>query len=718
MRRRRSGEGDGDLKGREALNASGAGLQRMFWPKAVAIVGASGDPTRIGGRPVHYLKTYGFSGRIFPINPSRGTVQGLPAYPSLMAMPEDIDIALLAIPARAVPEMLEAAAAKGASAVVVLSSGFAEVGEEGQALQAHVEARASELGVRLLGPNTLGFYAAPSRTVATFSSFFECGEVPEGPTAIVSQSGAFGTHLGIKAVNRGIGLRYWVTTGNEADLSTADIVRALAADPKLRAIGVYLEGLKDGRALMSAIAAARDAGKRVVVIKVGRTPIGSRAAQSHTASLAGDDAVFDRAIAQAGAVRVTRADEFLETLYVLSRGHDFAGDRLGLLTVSGGAGVLMADAAHVEGFAVPPMPAAAQLRLREICPFGSPSNPVDVTAQSMNEPRLITEHLRAMFDAGGYDAVVGFFMNWLESPVLAERVKAAVQAGITGFEDRIFVLVANVDEKTRREFESLGMLVFDDPTAAIEALGRLRHQSASGRGRNWTIQRPENPTPLPDRLTEYDSLKLVAASGVSIPQIASPVTPEAAGAAAERIGVPVALKILTPDIAHKTEAGGVALNLDSGAAVEAGAHAMADRVAAYAPNARIEGFLVAPMVSGVAECIVGARVDPTFGPVVMVGLGGIHAEVFRDVALSVAPITSGDALEMLRSLQSWPLLNGVRASVRADVAALADTMVALSEFVIDHWDSIESAELNPVSVGAAGHGVRALDAYIERKAGK
>ncbi|MAC79097.1 MAG: hypothetical protein CML66_13640 [Rhodobacteraceae bacterium] len=696
-------------------DTSRQGLERMFNARSIAVVGASDDPTRIGGRPIRYLQTCGFQGQVYPINPGRDTVQGLTAYASLDDVPGDVDIVILAIPATLVADAIEAAARRNAAGVVIFSSGFAELGPEGEALQDRIAARAAELGLQVLGPNTLGFYAAPSRTVATFSSLLESGPPPEGPVALVSQSGAFGAHLGIKAVKRGIGLRYWVTTGNEAGVSTTDVIRALAADPDLSVIGVYLEGVRDGRALMTAIAGARAAGKRVVVIKVGRTPVGSRAAQSHTASLAGDDAVFDRALAQAGALRVTRTDEMLEALYALSRGADLTGDRLGLLTVSGGAGVLMADAAHDAGFVVPPLPDAAQARLRKICPFGSPVNPVDVTAQSMNEPSLITDHLKAMFADGGCDAVVGFFMNWLESPLLAEKVRAAVLEGLEGQSGRTFAMVANTDAETRALFEARGVMVFDDPCGAIEALRQLRHQSVRTAPRDWTALPAATASPLAPDLTEYDALQSVAACGVAIPDVRRAETPQQAGAAAGASTGPVVVKILSPDIAHKTEVGGVALGLTGAETVAAAAERMLGRVGEKAPSARLKGFLVSPMVSGVAECIVGGRMDDVFGPVVMVGSGGIHAEIYRDVALSVAPVDRAGAQAMLRSLRFWPLLDGARGAARADVAALADTIVAISDYLVAHRDQVAAVELNPVSVGADGQGARALDAFIEPK---
>lgn len=688
-------------------------LKRMFTPNAIAVVGASRDPSRIGGRPIKNLKSSGYAGKIFPINPSQEIIQDLKAYTAISEIPGMIDLAILAIPAEYVFDALEQAATKGAAGAVILSSGFAEIGAEGRKLQTKLVKRAKQLNIRLMGPNTLGFYSAHSRVVASFGSLFEAGNIPQGPTAIVSQSGAFGSHLAIKAVERGIGLRYWVTTGNEADISTIDVVNLLADDPELKVIGIYLEGVTDGRALMSAIARAREAGKRVVVIKVGRTESGSKAAASHTASMAANDTVFDAALAQVGALRVKRTDELLEALYVLSKAKDLSGDRLGILTVSGGAGVLMADAAHEAGLSIPVMPQDAQDALRKICPFGSPVNPLDVTAQCMNEPHLVTQHLQAMFAEGNFDAAVGFFMNWFESPILAERMKSALRAGLEGFEDRTFALVANMTPETRAEFEAEGILVFDDPTGTMEALAQLRHQSLPARKRNWDLGDASHLGILA-RMDEYDTLQVMSHAGVCLPDIRKAKTPEEAGRFAEEFGMPVAIKILSPDILHKTDVGGVELNVHGKDAAIRAAEAIYKSVGDSMPKAEITGYLVAPMVRSVAECIVGAKLDPTFGPVILVGLGGIYAEVFGDISLRVAPVTLDDARDMLVALKSWPLLDGARKSKKADVNALAALIVSVSDFIVANRMEVSAVELNPVAVGPIGQGAFALDALIER----
>ncbi len=706
-------------------------LQPLLAPNSIAIVGASDDPTRIGGRPLHFLKEAGFAGEIYPVNARRERVQGLPAYRDLAAIGKPVDLVIVATPAAAVLDVMRSAAAVEARAAVLFSSGFAELGEAGQAMQEEVLALAQTAGIRVLGPNALGLYCAESRAAASFSSLFEQGLPRRGNVAVVSQSGAVAVHLAYLALERGLGFSHWITTGNEADLAVHDFIGALADAAEVSVIAVYLEGARDGRALVSAIARARRNGKRVVVMKVGRSALGEKAAQSHTASLAGDDVVFEVAIRDAGASRCDRIDGFLNAIYTLAKASPIAGDRLGLLTVSGGVGVLMADAAADTGFELPPLPPDRQARLRQICPFGSPINPVDVTAQAMNDMSLVTAHMREMFDAGQFaagqfdagqfaagqfdagqfDAGVAFFMNWLKSGHLAPALEAALADAVDDEPAVPIAIVGNVAEETRKALEAKGFLVFEDPSSAIEALAILREQS----------QAPAEPRPsgktvaagdvLAERYNEAEAAGLLAAHGIPFPKLTACSTSGEAADAVRAIGGPAVLKILSPDIMHKSDLGGVRIGIPPSAA-ETEAAAMLAEVAASCPTARIEGVLVAPVVEGVADIIVGARRDPAFGPVIMVGLGGVFAEIFADTATRLAPVMIAEATGMLQSLKGWPLLNGVRGRPAADIEALAEVIVNLSRFAAAHAEGVEAVELNPVSVGARGHGAFALDAVI------
>lgn len=690
-------------------------LSAFFEPRSIMFVGASNDPSRIGGRPLAYCLRDGFSGAVHAVNPGRDTVQGVRAHRDIASIDTDeIDLAILAIPARDVPRALRDAAAKRVRAAVILSSGFAEIGEEGAALQAEALDIARANAMRLVGPNSLGLIGNGNGVCATFSSVIEIGPMRDGPLAIVSQSGAYGAHLAMLALDRGIGISRFATTGNEADVTIADLIDHMAGDPAVGVIGCYSEGIADGRAFLAAVERARVAGKPIVMMKVGRSVAGSKAAQSHTASLAGDDAVFDAVAREAGIERVDTTAEFVDLLYTLSRRPPVPGNRLGIVTVSGGAGVLMADAASDHGFVLPPMPDAAQARLKAAIPFGSVANPVDTTAQAMNDLSLVGQAIETMLDDAGYDAVAGFFMNWPDSPALGPKLRAAITDAIAGRSDRTMAIAMNASADTVRAFDDAGLLVFDDPSHAIAALGASRRIGEAMRRSASEVQHGTIvASPLPPRLDEHRASRLLSAAGVPMANLTYATTPDEVGAIVDALSGPAVLKILSPDIQHKSDIGGVVLGLNDGDAARGAARSMLDGCRVAYPDAEYRGFLVGPMARGEVELLLGGRIDPVFGPVIACGLGGVFVEIFKDVAIAVAPLDEARAEAMLRSLKGWPLLDGARGKPRADVAAAAAAIAAFSRFVAAHADMIVSVEVNPLLVRAQGHGVIGLDAVIE-----
>ncbi|MFL9950451.1 acetate--CoA ligase family protein [Paraburkholderia agricolaris] len=700
----------------EPLRAST--IDVLFSARSIAIVGASSDPSRIGGRPLRYYRESGFTGRIYPINPSRKEVQGYTAYPDLASLPESIDLVIIAVGAELAPQIIVDAAARGARGAIIFSSGFAEMGAQGAALERDMLAVARAHGVRVLGPNCLGLAHAAHRQMATFASFVDTLPLPQGRVAIVSQSGAYGSHLFVLARARGIPIGAWVTTGNEGDVTLADCVMHMVKDDSVDLIGCYAEGVSDGPAFLAALDAARAAGKPVVIMKVGRTASGASAAQSHTASLASDDAVLDAALIQYGAYRVPTTEAFIDLIYALSRRPPTAGRKLGVLTVSGGAGVLMADAASDHALTLSAMPAAIQRHLRERAPFGSPVNPVDITAQALNDMTLVSDHLRAMLEHGGYDSVVGFFMNWAASPVTGPLLRRALADGMRGFENRTVAIAVTAPREIVEEFEASGMLVFEDPTRAIATLAALAII-----GERLAVRRPvageaESAASLPlTMLDEAQTKALLAEAGIPALLEAVVQTPEAAEAASVRLGLPVALKIVSPDIAHKTELGGVALNLRTGEEVRLAARRMLSSVRERAPEARLSGLSVTPMAGAGIEMIVAARTDPCFGPVMMVGLGGVFVEIFRDVAFRIGALTVAQARDMLAQLKAWPLLQGARGAQPVDVDALAEVIARLSRFAVANQGRFETIEINPLLVRPGDAGPVMLDALIVPAAG-
>ncbi len=686
-------------------------LDALLRPRHLAIIGASDDPTRIGGRPLAYTLSRGFAGTLLPVNPNRPTVQGLPAYPSVAALPVVPDAAIIAIPGEGAVQAVADLAAAGCKAGIVFTAGFAETGAEGAAMQARLAAAARPHGMRLLGPNCLGLFNASIGYFPIFSASVENGWPLAGRVGIASQSGAYGTHLFAAARDRGIGTPVLVTTGNEADLHLADLIDWMAGSAEVDVIAAYAEGVQDGPRFMAALGAAHAARKPVVMMKVGRSALGKSAAQSHTASIAGDDRVFDAVLADFGVVRARTTEELLDVVYLAQRRIYPAANTLGVVTISGGAGVLISDAAEAAGLAMPPMPEDAQARLRAMVPFAAPQNPVDCTAQAFNDMGVIGRFADSMVVDGGYTSVLGFFTQWGASPSMAPRLRAELLKVRNAHPDRLFVLSILAPAERVRDWEADGFCCFEDPSravVAIAAMGRLGAAFARAAEHPVAIPAVTLPATAPD---EAEAKRILAEAGIAMVPEAACATAEDAVAAATRIGFPVVQKILSPDILHKSEIGGVLLNLADADAVRTGFATLMQRAAAHAPDARIAGTLVARQVSGGVEMVVGTLRDPVFGPMVMVGLGGVFIEVFRDVAFARCPVSPARAEAMIRGLRGFPLLDGARGKKPADVAALAEAVAALSRFAVAAGPRLLSAEVNPLLV--LGQGALAADAVIE-----
>jgi acetate---CoA ligase (ADP-forming) len=690
-------------------------IRCLLAPRSVAIVGASADPARIGGRPVRYYREGGFAGRLYPINPNRSEVQGYPAYPSIDALPEAIEFALLAIPAQLVSAALEQCARKGAKAAVVFSAGFAEIGSAGAALQSELTATAARHGIRVVGPNCLGLFNLRAGHFPTFTSLLETERPLPGRVALVTQSGAYGAHLLKLAKARRIGINIWVSTGNEADIDVAAVIEALAADPETDVIACYLEGVRSAPALLRALGAAHDARKPVILMKVGRSAVGAQAAASHTASLAGSDAVFEAALRRYGVERVETTEQMLDLTYALSRARLPRGNRLGIVTISGGAGVLMADAAEREGLAVPPMPEQVQRWLLESNPLGAPRNPVDITAQAVNDFSLVRDHVAALLEEGGYDCVAAFFTLWPSSTTVGPKLQAALREGTAARGDRPFALVVIAPPDIQAEYEDEGYLLFEDPSRAIAALGAMARMAArfaaDPPGLPPALPRAVEPVP-PHRVSEAEAKRLLARAGIALLPERLVRTAAEAAVAFDELGGPVAMKIVSRDIAHKTEIGGVMLDVQSAADASAAYARIVGAVTEKAPGARIDGVMVAPMARDGVELIVGARHDPVFGTVILVGLGGVYVEVLRDVVLRVGAVDEAEARRMLGELKGHALLAGARGRPAVDLAAAAQAIAALSVYALANAGRFESIEINPLLVRAAGWGAVALDALI------
>lgn len=694
------------------MQTTPSGLDALFRPRSVAILGASDDPTRISGRPVRYLIEGGFKGGIYPVNPNRETVQGLKAYRSLADVPETPDVALLAVPAGLTEQAVVECIARGVRGAVIFSAGYAESGEEGLAIQRRITGIAREGGLRLLGPNCLGVFNPRIGFFGTFTQSLDKEMPAAGPLGIVSQSGAYGSHIAYLARRRGIGIGYWITTGNEADIDVAESLEWMAAQPDIKVIMAYVEGVRDGPRFRKALELARANRKPIVVMKVGRSTIGAAAASSHTASLAGSDAIYDALFSQYAVHRAATTEEQVDVAYACVRGLFPKGNKLGVVTLSGGAGVLISDAADHYGLDVAPMPQDAQQTLKSLLPFATVVNPVDTTAQALNDMNLLARNMEVILEDGGYDALIGFFSTLPNTRTLSGPLKKAIADGCSRFPDRLVALQMIAEPDVVREYEASGFLIFEDADRAVAALAALWRF-----GRNFDRPASAGGVPPaepigPAALSEHAAKRLLGQAGIPFLREELVTSAAAAGAAADATGYPVVLKIVSPQIEHKTEIGGVMVGIADRAGVEEGYATLMERAGSRRPDAIVEGILVAPMAGRGVEVIVGVTRDPIFGPAVMFGLGGVHVEVLKDVTFRLAPFDRDEAFRMIDAIRGRALLDGVRGAPPSDLDALANLLVRVSEFAAAHRDDIETIDLNPVIVLLRGEGVVALDALV------
>ncbi|SDB29712.1 acetate--CoA ligase family protein [Belnapia rosea] len=695
-----------------------ASLDPLVRPRSVALIGASDEPARIGGRPIAYMKERGFAGAIYPVNPKRTTVQGLPAFASIADLPEAPDVAIIAVPSALAIPALEELGAKGCRAVICFTAGFAEMDEKGAVEQQRMTEVARRHGIRLLGPNCLGVFNDAIRFYGTFTASFEKGWPIPGRIGIASQSGAYGTHIFSAALDRGIGTQVCITTGNEAEVSLGDALGWMAQAPEVDVICAYAEGIRDRDQFLAALDLARRNRKPIVMMKVGRSQLGGAAAQSHTASIAGDDAVTQAVLDEFGVVRARTTEEMLDIAYAATRRIYPAKNTLGVLTVSGGAGVLISDAAEAAGLPMPPMPEEAQARLRALIPFCAPRNPVDCTAQVTNDLKLISTFAESVAVDGGYASILSFWSQTAAGRSLGPKLHQEMRAVREAHPDRLWVMSMLAPNKVR-DYEADGWLCFEDPSravVAIEAMGRFGAAFAKAEASSPEIPLPQVELPATTP-SEAVAKSLLAGAGIpAVPEHAAPDS-EAAVAAAESIGYPVVLKILSPDIIHKSEMGGVLLDITDAGQVRQGFATLLDRARHHAPAARIEGVLVAKQIKGAVEMALGVFRDPVFGPVAMVGLGGIFIEVLKDVAFRRCPFDTTEAERLIRSLRGFPLLDGARGRPKADVAALAGALSALSAFAVAAGPRLAGVDVNPMLVLPAGQGCYAADAVIELQGG-
>ncbi|MCA0240063.1 MAG: acetate--CoA ligase family protein [Proteobacteria bacterium] len=688
-------------------------------PASVAIVGASSDPERIGGIPIATMLQQGFAGELWPVNPARSDVQGLRCYDAIENLPAAPDAAIVAVPGALAADAVEALARRGTRSAIVFSAGFAEAGAAGAELQQRMVRAAQASGLRLFGPNTIGLFNAHAAYYPFFSTAFERGFPLPGRIGIASQSGAVGSQIFNIARNRGMGTPLCITTGNEADVTLGEAIGWLVDHPGIDVIVAYLEGLRRPELLLQALEAARRARKPVIVHKGGRSALGASAVQSHTAAIAGDDRLFDVVLDEFGAVRAEHTEQMLDIAYAAARRIYPVAGTLGVLTLSGGAGIQMSDAAERAGLAMPQMDGGSQQRLQALLPFASPVNPIDITAQSLNDIDLVGHFAREVAERGGYEAIAVYLAgvggSLKKGPVLRRSFADVARA----HPDRLWTILTTADREAVAAYEQDGLLVFEEPARAIHAIGALaRFGRAFARPEAPALSQAMSPAttgaPLPATVpNEAEAKAWLASHGVACLPEALATDAQAAAAAAQGMGFPVVLKIVSPDIAHKSEVGGVQLDLRSAGEVRSAFAAVTAAVARARPDARIDGVLVAPQIADGVECLVSVHRDPQLGLFAAFGLGGIFVELLQDVVFRRCPFDEAAAHAMIAGIRGAPLLRGARGRPPADVDALARLLSRLSVLAHRHGERLRSIELNPVLVRPAGLGAWAADAVIE-----
>jgi acyl-CoA synthetase (NDP forming) len=674
-------------------------IHALVHPRSVALVGASDNFAKLNGRPLKHLIEKGYKGAIYPINPKYMKIRHLDCYASIADLPEAPDLAIIAVPASDVIASIEALGRRGGKAAVIFSSGFGEMGEDGRALQEKLLATARAHGVLLCGPNCLGFCNAFDNVYATFSQYAD-GETGAGPIAFVTQSGAFGTAIAALVRQRGLGLGYFINTGNESDISFAELMEMVVADPRISVVAGYLEGVRDGEALVRLAQRCQALGKPLVLTKVGRKASGARAAASHTGALAVDDSVLDAILRQYGVLRARNEEQMLDMLEALCQPRAATGPGLGIVTQSGGAGVMMADRAEEMGLTVPQVSATTQARLAEVMPaFGAAGNPVDVTGQFLAEPAILRDSvIRLLEDPDIHVAIVWLQLMHAHTETLV-KVFADIAANTT--KPVIVCWVAATPEAVRR-LRELGLIVYGAGERAVEGAAAL-HRFHTQRKAAALAQELDDVGPLaPGAQASVAATHLLQAAGIPMAPVALATTREEAIAHWRAFGKPVALKVESADILHKSDIGGVVLKLDDADAIGAAFANLMAIARRAVPEARIDGVLVQAMSSGHIELVMGAQRHPVFGMVVMVGFGGVLVEVLKDVVFRKAPFDRDTGLEMLAELRATRMLDGVRGAPAVDRGQIADMLARLSQWVYAARGSLEELDLNPVLVGADG----------------
>jgi acetate---CoA ligase (ADP-forming) len=687
-------------------------LDRLLNPRSVAVIGATQDTRRAGGQPFWSLTHLGYTGKVYAVNPRYPDIDGHPCYASVEALPQACDLAVIAVPAAHAPDVLEACGRKGIGYAVILSAGFREIGERGAQLEARLQAALKTSGVRAVGPNCIGMMNLRGRVFAGFGASFRKTDWRGGPVAMISQSGGFAYSIMAGCEEAGIGFDHMVSTGNESSLGALDFIEYFLEDEQTKLIAVYMEGIADGRRLRALGRRALEQGKPIAVWKVGNTRAGSRAAVSHTANLTEDYDWYRDAFREGGFVEIREIYDLIDCARVFRSGKRPRGNRVAIVTASGGAGVLLTDACEEAGLVLPPMSEATIAALKPVLPdFASTANPIDVTAGIAQKEPEFRAATQAVLDDPHVDMLMLRSYPGRDGAVWAEHFVRAAQSS----EKPIFIGMSGTVRESSAwldAVEAAGVPCYEAPSRVVRGASMLHAFTQKCAAPRDAASRVVARQALPftsGTLNELQGKQCLEAYGIATPKRFFVAAGEEHRLENCALAFPVVVKVVSADLPHKTEAGGVRLGVQQKSELKQIVSEMQHSVHAFQPGARISGWLIEEMAQGV-ELIVGALNNASFGPLVLVGMGGVYAEVFKDVARRYAPVSAAEASELVLRLKCAPLLQGWRGQPACDIDALADAVSRVSWLMADHADTLAEVEINPLIVDHQG--VVAVDAVV------
>ena len=698
-------------------------LSSFLKPQSIAIIGASNNPSKISGRPIEYLKRYNYQGEIYPVNPNYDEIQGLKAYKSIDDLPDGIDLVVIAIAAKHVISTLKTCIEKNVKSVMILSSGFAEMGEEGRVLQEEISTIAKESGIFVIGPNCQGVANLKDRSITTFSTAFVEGELVTGPSAILSQSGAVAAMVYNMQKEEGGGIKYWASTGNESDVSIPRIVNHILEDPDINVVQLYIESIKDKNEIVSMAKKSQELDKPVLILKPGRTEEAQKAASSHTGALAAQDIVVDKVLNHYGLVRVDDVNELSSFAKVFKLSKRVKGKNVAILTNSGGLGVMMVDKCKEYGLNIANFKKSTIEKLSEVLPvFASVQNPIDVTAQLLNDKDLLSNTIPILMEDENVDIIL-FGLGIIGKGYDMDKIMSEIVTAQKEGEKLIGVAWVGSAEGKCAEFNQQGVPAFEDPTMCIKAFAKYAEYCTDERKINFDVTPNKDAYQLEVAesfrnlkqtdgfLSEYDS-KSILKDYLPIGDLHLVKNQAQLESISDKLEYPVVMKVNSSAIQHKSEVGGVKLNIKNAEELNQAYNELLNNDKLPKVDGEVE-VLIEKMVDPGFEISLGLKKDPVFGPIIMVASGGIYIEVLKDFQLLIPPVSLEEAKEAVNSLTMSPLLHGARGKAKKDVDQLCEVIVQFSNFVLKNEEILEEVDLNPIIVGDEGKGVNVVDALIK-----